>query len=296
LENALIYFIAGRYEFHDKGIDIFINALGKLNEILKEEKSNQTIISFFFVPGNIRGIKPSLLESKTKFKDIKDQIDENLGEIKNRIIHSLVSKEKLSQNSLFDKEIQSDMKTKIAKLTMKGTPPLSTHDLFNEDQDAILNAFKYVGLLNRKEDNVKVIFYPIYLTGADGLLDTSYYESMLGSHLGVFPSFYEPWGYTPLEAAALGVGSVTTDLAGFGRYICKECTQAKQPGVFTLKRFNKSDEDVTKELIDTLHNFTHLTKQQRVENKITARNIAKMADWKFFIKRYIEAHNLALKK
>tara|TARA_Y100000310_G_scaffold344266_1_gene456094 strand:- start:628 stop:2412 length:1785 start_codon:yes stop_codon:yes gene_type:complete len=295
IDNTLIFFLAGRYEFHDKGIDLFIDALAELNKQLKKEKSDKTVVAFFFVPGNIKGIKPDLLESKTKFSDINDEINDEIDDIKNHMIHCLLSKKKFSQKNLMSESTSTDMKKKILALSKKGSPPLSTHDLYDEDKDQILNACWNKQLLNKKDDKVKVIYYPIYLTGADSLLNTSYYESMVGSHLGVFPSYYEPWGYTPLEAAALGVGSVTTDLAGFGRYICKDCNQQKQPGVWVLNRYNKDDAQVTKDLTKTLLNFTNLTTQQRVENKITARKIAQMCDWKYFVKHYIEAHNLALK-
>ena len=295
IDNTLIYFLAGRHEFHDKGIDIFIDALGELNRRLKSEQSDKTVVIFFFVPGNIRGIKPELLEAKTKYRDIKDEIDDEIEDIKNHIVHALLSKKKFTQHTLLDDVTSADMKKKIMSLAKEGPPPLSTHDLHDEDTDEILCSLKKNELVNKKEDRVKVIYYPIYLTGADGLMDTSYYESMIGSHLGVFPSYYEPWGYTPLEAGALGVGSITTDLAGFGRYICKDCNQGKQPGVYVLSRFNKDDQRVTKDLVRTLYSFTNLTKQQRVENKITARNIAQKCDWKYFVKFYIQAHNLALK-
>ncbi len=293
IEDTLIFFIAGRYEFHDKGIDIFIRALGDLNKKLKEERSSKTVVAFFFVPGNIRGIKPALLESKTLFYDLKDGIDDDIDDIKNRIIYSLLAKKKLAQETLLD---FSEIRKKILKIAISGIPPLSTHDLHDEDKDEILNALIANSLFNKEDDRIKVIYYPIYLTGADGLLDTSYYESMLGSHLGVFPSYYEPWGYTPLEAAALGVGSVTTDLSGFGRYIAKECPKGRLEGIFVLKRFNKSDAEVTEELSKTLYNFTSFSKQQRVENKIVARSIAQMCDWKNFVRFYIEAHNLAVSR
>ncbi len=296
IDNTLLYFLAGRYEFHDKGIDLFIRALGDLNQMLRKEKSEKTIVSFFFVPGNIKGIKPALLECREKFRDIKGEVDDDIEDIRNHIIHALLSNKKLSQHSLFDESSREELKIKILKLLRKGAPPVATHDLFDEGSDQILAAFRQAGLLNGKDDRVKVVFYPIYLTSADGLLDTSYYESMLGSHLGVFPSYYEPWGYTPLEAAALGVGSVTTDLAGFGRYICKECQQGKEPGIYVLKRFNRSDDEVEKDLVKALYDFAHLSKQQRVENKIKARELAQKCDWKSFIRFYIEAHNLAVKK
>jgi glycogen(starch) synthase len=168
--------------------------------------------------------------------------------------------------------------------------------LYDEDKHIIISTLKSLGLDNSEDDRVKVIFYPIYLTGADGLLDTSYYESMLGSHLGVFPSFYEPWGYTPLEGAAFGVPSVTTDLSGFGKYLLSQNKKNKFPGVFVLKRYGKSDDNVTKQLADTMYKFQKLSAHDRIENKIAARNIAETADWKVFAENYIKAHNMALEK
>ena len=151
-------------------------------------------------------------------------------------------------------------------------------------------------LNNDEQDCVKIVDYPIYLSGADGLLNLEYYEAMQGSHLGIFPSYYEPWGYTPLEAGALGVSSVTTDLAGFGRYFCTECAQSDTPGIFVLKRLNKSDDDVVNQLVDVMFKFTELSKENRIANKLQARKVASMADWKNFVDNYIEAHNLAVSK
>ena len=165
-----------------------------------------------------------------------------------------------------------------------------------DENDAILNAIRAANLGNDANDHVKIVYYPIYLSGADGLLNLNYYEGMQGSHLGIFPSYYEPWGYTPLEAGALGVSSVTTDLAGFGRYFCNKCTQSDMPGIFVLKRLNKSDEDVVNQLVEVILNFASLSKEDRVANKMQARKIASMADWKIFVNNYIEAHNLAVQK
>jgi glycogen(starch) synthase len=189
-----------------------------------------------------------------------------------------------------------DLKPKLKRMSRQGLPPLSTHFLFDEDKDLIMNALLAAGLNNAPDDPVKVVFYPIYLSGADGLLDTSYYESMQGSHLGVFPSYYEPWGYTPLEAAALGVSSLTTDLSGFGQYIFKECSQQKYPGIFVLPRFKKSTEEIVSALTDMMAKFVHFSTKERIENKIVAQKIAATADWKLFIENYIDAHNKAVDK
>ncbi|MBI4141569.1 hypothetical protein HY484_01435 [Candidatus Woesearchaeota archaeon] len=297
IDKTLVYFLAGRYEFRDKGVDVFISALGRLNERLKNEGSDRTIVTFFWIPGNVKAIKPDLLESKTYFVDVKDSVDDVYEEIKNKITYLLISKKDITSKSLFSEDFLHEITPKVRRIVRKGVPPLSTHDLYNEDSDVIMNAFKSAGLFNTEQDRVKVIFYPIYLTGADGLLDTSYYESMQGSHLGVFPSYYEPWGYTPLEGGALGVSSVTTDLAGFGRYLCQNgCTKEKYPGIFVLERFGKTYEEIVSALTDILYRFAHTSSQERVENKIMAQKVAATADWKFFIENYLKAHNLAVEK
>ncbi len=298
LDNTLFYFLAGRYEFRDKGIDLFIKALAELNERLKKQENSKTIVAFIWVPGNIRSIRPSLLESKTYYTDIRDSVDDLHDEIKNKLLYLLVSQKKITDESLLDPEFLAELKPKLKRfVARKGIKPaLSTHELYDEDHDAIMRTLVESGLDNAPDDKVKVVFYPIYLTGADGLLDTSYYESMQGCHLGVFPSFYEPWGYTPLEAAALGVSSITTDLAGFGRYICTECKQGKYPGIFVLRRFGRNDAEITTELTDMMEQYANFTMHERVENKIMAQRVAATADWKRFADRYVEAHNKAVER
>ena len=294
-KETLIYFIAGRYEFHDKGIDIYIRALGKLNERLKQSKSKKTIIAFIWVPANIRNIRPELLENKTLYQDIKDALEEVLSDVEKNVIYSFVSDKKITRESLFEEDFLLEMRERVARFVKKGTPPLLTHDLYDE-KDTILQSIISASLKNEEQDPVKIVYYPIYLSGADGLLNLNYYEAMQGSHLGIFPSYYEPWGYTPLEAGALGGSSVTTDLAGFGRYFCSECAQSDTPGIFVLKRLNKSDDDVVNQLVDVMFNFANLSKEDRTANKMQARKTASMADWKIFINHYIEAHNLAVEK
>ncbi len=297
-KETLIYFMAGRYEFHDKGIDIYIKALGKLNERLRQSKSKKTVVAFIWVPANFRNIKSELLENKTVYQHIKEALEDIKGDVEKNMIYSLIANKRIEKETLFDEEFLIDFKGLIARLLKKGKPQLLTHDLYGEG-DIILESIISANLKNEEQDRVKIVYYPIYLSGADGLLNLTYYEAMQGSHLGVFPSYYEPWGYTPLEAGALGVSSVTTDLAGFGRYFsesCRECVERDMPGIFVLKRLNRSDDDVVNQLSNIMFKFANLSKEDRIANKLDARKVASQADWRIFINNYIKAHNLAVGK
>lgn len=163
--------------------------------------------------------------------------------------------------------------------------------MYDEGNDAIMNTFRKTGLLNRKEDRVKVIFYPAYLTGTEGLLDLTYLDAVVGCHLGIFPSYYEPWGYTPLETAALGVPAVTTDLAGFGRFILQK---NNSKGVYVIKRYKKTNDEVVEELTRLLYSYTKMSRENRIKMKMEAKKTASVADWKHLVEHYIEAHNLAI--
>jgi glycogen(starch) synthase len=297
LDNTLFYFIAGRYEFKTKGVDILIRSLSQLNQKLIEIKSKKNIIVFFFIPSAVKDIKEELLENRNFFEDIKHSLEDVSIETQRKILYFFLKREKFSEKDLFDKNFLFQIKKKLLKFSKKGTPLLTTHEII-DDNDPILRAFKEAKLSNKKNDKVKVLFYPIYLTGHDGLINLDYYESIGACHLGIFPSLYEPWGYTPLEAAALGVSFVTTDLAGFGRYCQRlEIIEKKdRPGVFIMERYNKTDEEEVVKLTNFLYKFSQFSEKEMIENKIQARKIAGCANWKYFIENYITAHNQALNK
>lgn len=297
LKNSLFFFTASRYEFHNKGLDIFIEALGKLNERLKKEKSKKTIITFFWIPASTDGIRQDLIAARESFQDLKDLIEEKEEEIKENLLYTISSEKELNEKNIFGGDSTLELKRKVMQLRSKsGQAPLSTHEIVNIDNDPIIKSFKEKGLLNREEDKVKVIFYPIYLSGADGLSDLDYYQSIQASHLGVFPSYYEPWGYTPLETAALGVASLTSNLSGFGRYFYDKLKDKELPGIFILDIEHKKTDDMMNDFSEILYKYVKLDKRRRIDNKIQAREVAFMADWKNFAENYIEAHNLAISK
>ncbi len=295
LEKTLFYFIIGRNELRAKGIDIFIDSLGKLNRKMCEEKSDRTVVAFFFVPADVKGVNPALLENIEYFRDLQDTLEGTFPEIEERITYHILRDKELTKKNLIGDDYLFEIERKLHRMKRKEeNPSLSTHHL-NSLHDEIMNRLKEAQLLNREEDRVKIIYYPVYLTGHDGLSNLSYEEALEACHLGVFPSFYEPWGYTPLEAAALGVSSVTTDLAGFGRFRKKLEVKEKRPGIYVLEREKKDDEDIVSDLHKFLYEFMKTTRRERVENKIEARKIAANADWRSFVLHYIEAHNATQK-
>ena len=296
LDDTLLYFIAGRHELRDKGIDVFIKSLGRLNQELIAKKSAKTVVAFLWVSGNAKGIRPEIIENMTYFKDIHDELLDDSDMIKERLLYDIFSASPVNEKHLLGDSTFFDIQKKMLRFKRQGLPPISTHELFDEANDDILAALREAKLFNAQNDRVKIVYYPVFLSGADRLIDLGYYEGITGCHLGVFPSYYEPWGYTPLETAALGVCSLTTDLAGFGRFIRQFKKPDEPPGIYVLERLGKSDEEVVSKLAEILLSFTLKPSSERIHEKIEAKHLAALADWKILAKNYLDAHKLALSK
>ncbi|MEA2037772.1 MAG: hypothetical protein U9O94_09760 [Nanoarchaeota archaeon] len=296
INHTMVMFIVGRYEFRNKGLDIFIKALAKLNERLKKEKSKRTIAAIFWIPNEIHGTKIELLENKNFYRHIKNYVQSHSDDILSRILYDIVSQKDISKDKLFTREFMLDIKKDILSFKRTSNPNLVTHNLNDEGNDITIRTLRENGLDNKESDKIKVIVNPVYLDGNDGLIDLSYYDAMAGCHLGVFPSYYEPWGYTPLESAALAVPAITSDLAGFGRFIQNKIKNKMDDGIFVLERFGKNEEDVIKNFSDLLYEFSQRNHQERTENKLNAKKLSTLASWSVLIEYYIKAHNSALEK
>jgi len=294
LWDSMIFFTSGRYEFRNKGFDIFIEALGKLNESMKKENVEKNIFTFFSVPRG--GVKENieLMESIRLYKDMKDSVEDEVPWIEEMTLDSIAKGVMPKINNLFRKEFLEESKRKIAAFKKKGNPSLSAYLV--DDNDIFIKSFKENNLLNRAEDKVKVIFYPAYLSTTDRLLGLDYNQLVQGSHLGVFPSYYEPWGYTPLECAANGVPSITSDLAGFGIFIKENSDQSKKLGIMVLDRDGKSHEEIVEKLYEMLWYTVSMNRNERIPKKAQAKDLASLADWKILIKNYVDSHNMALER
>ena len=164
--------------------------------------------------------------------------------------------------------------------------------------DNVLSMLKHLDMQNRKEDRVKLIFIPCYLTGNDGILNLSYYDVILGNDLCIYPSYYEPWGYTPLESVAFKVPCVTTDLAGFGLWANSEIGHYGEigDGVKVIHRTDYNFSEVADNIKDAVSKFSHFTVAQVKKSRDNASKLSKKALWSHFIKYYEDAYDIALRK
>ena len=248
-DDTIIVSTSGRYEFRNKGIDVFVEAM---NRLLRDRDLKKKVLAFIVVPGWVG-------------------------------------------------EPRKDLQERLATAGTYNTPlevPQITHWLHNMGHDNVLNMMKFYDMHNRHEDNVKVIFLPCYLDGNDGILNLSYYDVVLGNDLCIYPSYYEPWGYTPLEAVAFKVPCITTDLAGFGLWANKEFGHVGtlEDGVKVIHRTDYNYSEVADYIKDTVAEFSAMTKTQVAACRKQAEILSKKALWKEFIKYYYEAYDMALQK
>ena len=170
-----------------------------------------------------------------------------------------------------------------------------THHLYDEKNDPIINLFKQEGLTNSHDDNVKVIFVPSYLNGNDGIFNMHYYDLLTGFDLTVYPSYYEPWGYTPLESIAFHIPTITSSLAGFARWIMNLETEDKE-AVYIVERNDFNDDDAKSEIAKIIGNFIKLPKEKIEDLRKKARNLSQKALWQELIENYYKAFDIAIEK
>ena len=196
---------------------------------------------------------------------------------------------------------REDLKERLASGKTFDTPieyPLLTHWLNNMSHDHVLDMLKHYDMWNRKEDKVKLIFIPCYLTGNDGIFNKEYYDVVLGNDLSIYPSYYEPWGYTPLESVAFKVPCITTDLAGFGVWAntVKGAPSEIEDGVKTIHRTDYNYSEVADTIKDTVIRFASFSDSEVKKARAAAEKISKKALWEKFIEYYYDAYDIALRK
>jgi len=171
----------------------------------------------------------------------------------------------------------------------------TTHDLHDYYNDNVMSAINWFHFKNNEEDRLKIIFVPAYLNGADGIFNKSYYDLLIGMDLTVFPSYYEPWGYTPLESVAFSVPTITTDLSGFGLWASHK-PQGIEHGVGVIHRSDYNGYNVSLQIAEMICHFMSYSEAQIKEIRRKAFEISEKAHWMHFIQYYDEAYKIALEK
>ncbi len=243
-EDILLIATSGRYEYKNKGIDVFIESLKRLSE-----RQDTQVLAFVMVPAYIKGPR-----------------------------HDLASALQRPDSKLYSWN------------------RFTTHELHDYDSDSVMGAIRWFHLNNMESEKVKIIFVPSYLNGQDGIFDKSYYELLIGMDLTVFPSYYEPWGYTPLESIAFSVPTVTTDLSGFGQWAAASGIQSIEEAVAVIKRSDYNAYEVASEISGIVANYAQMSEKERETIRKKAAKLAEKALWKHFIAHYAEAYDIALQK
>ena len=245
-DDTLIIGTSGRYEFKNKGIDVFLEALNRLN---RDKNLKKKVLAYVNVPGWVGHCREDL-------------------------------QQRLKSRNKFTEPLEC---------------PFITHWLHNMTHDQVLDMLKYLGMGNRPEDKVKVIFVPCYLDGKDGIFNKHYYDLIIGEDLSVYPSYYEPWGYTPLESVAFHTPTITTDLAGFGLWVNGLKGQhGIEDGVEILHRSDYNYSEVADGIKDTISSFSAKTPSEVKSIRNRAAHVAEQALWKNFIQYYYKAYDIAL--
>ncbi|HEU4716475.1 MAG TPA: alpha-glucan family phosphorylase, partial [Bacteroidia bacterium] len=238
-DDTLLVLKSGRYEFRNKGVDIFIDAMGELN---REGNLPKNIVAFIFIPAHHVGPREDLLRR------------------------------------INNENIIPESRT-------------LTHHLQGADSDPVLQRLRLRELDNKPADPISVIFTPVYLDGHDGIFNLSYYELLTGFDISVFPSYYEPWGYTPLESLAFHIPAVTTTLTGFGMLL-KESSD----GAYVIARNDSNDSFVAEKIASILREYAGKNENEIRSARENAYRLSKKALWKNLIVYYKKAYSIALQK
>lgn len=246
-DSTIIISTSGRYEYKNKGIDLFVDSLNRLRHDVRLERN---VLAFIMVPA-------------------------------------------------WMKEARVDLKKRLSSKKVETDPcenPRITHELYNQDEDKVLNQMNWLGMHNAKDDKVKVVFVPCYLDGKDGIFNMHYYDLLIGNDLCAYPSYYEPWGYTPTESVAFHVPCITTDLAGFGLWAnsLKGSESQIVDGVRTIHRSDYNFDEVADNIRETIIDFANMDDKTVAQTRKNAAAVAEKALWKHFIKYYYEAYDVAL--
>ncbi|MGF1534140.1 MAG: glycosyltransferase [Bernardetiaceae bacterium] len=297
LDKTLYFFTSGRYEYRNKGYDLTLEALARLNYRLRQMGSDMTVVMFMITKQSYDNILPQVLESRAVMEEIRQNCDEITNQIKRRLFYAVAAGQSNvlpDLNELVDEYWKLRLRRTLQSWQTDALPAIVTHKLRNDYTDDVLRFLRSSSLVNRPEDRVKIIYHPDFIAPTSPLFGMDYSQFVRGCHLGIFPSYYEPWGYTPPECIASGVPAVTSDLSGFGDYITRAMPDHLERGMYIVNRKHGDFDRSANQLVNQLMNFIKQTRRERIAQRNKVESSSVYLDWTNLILHYEKAYRLAL--
>lgn len=298
LDKTLYFFTSGRYEYTNKGFDLTLEALARLNWKMKEANMDTKVVMFFITKAPYQSINPKALETRAVLDEIRETCEAIQKQVGNKLFmaSAMSHDNKLPDlNQFIDDYWRLRLRRILQTWHTTDLPLIVTHNLWHDDKDPILGFLRMSNLVNHRHDPVKIVYHPDFITTSNPLFGMEYHQFVRGCHLGIFPSYYEPWGYTPLECIASGVPTVTSDLAGFGDYVIKNMENPQEKGIYVVNRRGKSYHEAADQMANQLFDFVRMNRRQRIDQRNKTERASAGFDWTELTKYYDMAYQQAAK-
>lgn len=300
LDKTLYFFTSGRFEPRNKGFDLCLEALARLNaelKLLRAQGIERNVVFFIVTQRKTRSLHPRALHQRGVLNEL-DSVCQNITqELGESLFRTAAAHRKV---------VLEDMVAEYWNLRFRRTqhafktdqlPLVVTHLLEDDAKDEVLNQIRSLWLFNQADDPVKIVYHPEFITPTNPLWGLEYEQFVRGCHMGIFPSAYEPWGYTPLECLAMGVPAVTSDLSGFGRYVQEtipDLCGREGGGLYVLNRRGRTFHEAAHDLSRHMLAVCKMERRDRIQlrNHVEARSWE--FDWTKLGQAYDWAHDLAM--
>ena len=296
LDRTLYFFTSGRFEYRNKGFDLTIEALARLNWRMKQSGTNRTVVFFVITRQPIRSINAEALRRRAMMQEMQHDCQTIADQISERLFTSTAMGKIPALEELVDDYWRLRLRRLMHAWKTTKMPTVVTHDLVDDTHDEILNQIRSCSLFNLPGDPVKVVYHPDFVTTNDPLFGMDYDQFVRGCHLGIFPSSYEPWGYAPLECAALGLPSITSNLSGFGTYLDQNMPDHEKNGLHVLDRRYASFDAAAAQLTDRLFDFLQVDRRERINQRNCVQSVSEHFDWHNLGRNYGKAYEMVLQR
>lgn len=300
LDNTLYFFTSGRYEYHNKGYDLTLEALARLNYLMQQQNSNMTVVAFFITKKPFFTFNPDVLHSKALIEDIHRVCEEIKEQVGKRLYTRITSDNGQyvfpDLSEMVDDYLRLKLRRNVQSWKTNKLPKIVTHTLVDDGKDEILNFLRTSNLVNNRHDKVKVVYHPDFIATSNPLFKMDYNQFVRGCHLGIFPSMYEPWGYTPLECLASGLPSITSNLAGFGDYVSRNIRDNEKQGMYIIDRKSRDFNQTANELADIMLRFVQMNRRERIALRYRSEEASLHFDWSNLGRFYDVAYNMVVER